>query len=364
MADRPSGPTLARTGPEAARRVQRVLEAAPPHRILAICREHIGDIVNTTGAIACLRANFPKATLVVEVGERAVSVFENFPGIDEIWPRPTHQGAFGKWRQIRRLRRYGFDLAVIFDDSNPHVLHAKLGGIPFRVGIWRGVKYESLYCAYVPYRRERRDVLDHCRMLLELMGCDTVDSDPRLYVQELDREVAAECLKELSLPKDRPLIGVHPGSTDATRRWPVQHFARLIESLEPRGDVLLLGAASEVEAIDSIRSRCRKPPPRLERSLTLLQFAALTATLDLFISGDTGPMHIAAVMGTPVVALYGPTYPHHTGPWGEGHTLLQEPCPCPQRHPSTCSGACLEHLHPDRVYEAACEVLRREGSLV
>lgn len=364
MPERRTGPTLARTGNEAAERVQRVLEAAPPHRILVICREHIGDIVNTTGAIACLRASFPDAKLVVDVGERAVPVLENFPGIDEIWPRPTHQGALGKWRYIRRLRRCGFDLAVIFDDSNPHVLHAKLGGIPFRVGIWRGVKYESLYCAYVPLRRERHELRDHCRLLLELMGCDTSDCSPRLYVSEADRAAASAILREMGLPNGHPLVGIHPGASEPRRRWPIEHFATLVDSLEGHADVLLLGGDADRQAIEDLRRRCRRNPHMLPRPLSILQFAALCASLDLMICGDTGPMHLAATMGTRVVVLYGPAYPEHTGPYGRGHVILQEPCSCPERTPKVCPGECLRNLRPERVRDAACEALDREVGVV
>lgn len=349
MAEQFSGPNLVRMGPEAAARVQRMLRVAPPHRIFVPCREHIGDIVNTTAAIACLRENFPDAKIVVEVGERAASVLENFPGIDELWLRPTHQGAFGKALQIRRLRKAGFDLAVIFDDSNGHVLHTKLGGIPFRLGIWRGVKYEEMYCGYVPYRREIHELRDHCRELLEMMGCDTRNYRPHLAIQQQDHEAASQALAELSLPNGKPIVGIHPGASVPQRRWPIQHFARLADALREKAHILLLGADADRGAIEEVRQKCIEPPLSLARSLTVLQFAALTSLLDLVVCGDTGPMHIAAVMGTRVVALYGPAYPEHTGPYGEGHAVLQEHCACEERSPRSCSGRCLQELKPERV---------------
>jgi ADP-heptose:LPS heptosyltransferase len=321
------------------------------------CREHIGDIVNTTGAIACLREHFPSAHLVVEIGERAVAVLENFPGIDEIWVRPTRQGFFGKISHVRRLRRAAFDLAVIFDDSNSHVLHAKLGGIPLRVGIWRGVKYEDHYCAYVPYVRERHELRDHCQLLLEMLGCDTRSYRPRLYISEDDTRAARAALGELSLPNGKPIVGPHPGASLPIRRWPVAHFAQLIDGLAASNHVLLLGGESDGVTIEQIRGIAAVPPAVLNKTLTILQFAALAGLLDALICGDTGPMHLAAVMGTRVVALYGPSYPEHTGPFGEGHQILQESCHCPERNVKSCSGQCLKDLRPERVLAATRSIL-------
>lgn len=356
--------TLVRTGDEAAERVQRMLKVAPPRRIFVPCREHIGDIVNTTAGIACLRAHFPNARLVVEVGERAVPVLENFPGLDEVRPRPTHQGLLGKIRHVRWLRRQSFDLAVIFDDSNSHVLFAKLGGIPMRLGVWRGLKHEHLYCAYVPYRRDMHEIRDHCRCLLAMLGVDTSDYRPRLYPSEADRQIVLEALEELGLPADRPLIGLHPGGSEPRRRWPLEHFASLIDLLRDRADLLLLGGDSDRVAVEDLKARCHEPPRTLSRSLSILQFAALCSMLDLLICGDTGPMHLAATMGTPVVALYGPAYPEHTGPYGNGHVLLQEPCRCAERSPKTCPGECMRNLSPKRVFEAAEKALDREVEVV
>lgn len=364
MPDRRTGMTLARTGEEAAGRVQRLLKVAPPHRIFVPCREHVGDIVNTTAGLACLRAHFPKAHLVVEVGERAVPVLENFPGLDEVRTRPTHQGLLGKLRHIRWLRSQSFDLAVIFDDSNSHVLFAKLGGIPMRLGIWRGVKYEHLYCGYVPYRRDMHEVRDHCRCLLEMIGADTSDFRPALYPSAGDIDTAQSVLRELELPTDRPLVGLHPGGSEPRRRWPIQHFAALVDALRDRADLLVLGGAADRGAIEDLLKRCNPPPQTLRRPLSVLEFAALCASLDLMICGDTGPMHVAATMGTRVLALYGPAYPEHTGPFGDRHTILQEPCSCPERSLKNCPGECLRRLTPSRVRDAACEVLRREGSVV
>mgnify|MGYP000914705302 FL=1 len=316
-------------------------------------REHIGDVVNTTPGIAVVRKSFPHARVVVEIGERAAAVLENFPGIDEVWPRPTHQGALGKLRRVREIKRAHFDLALLFDDTNDLVLHAKLGGVPIRLGIWRGVKYEELFCAYVPFVRKKHELRDHIRELLEMMGCDVSGYRPRLFPSEADRAAADAALRDLG---EGPWIGVHPGASEPKRRWPIEKWCALVDALHDRGlRVLLLEGPGDGALADAIQAGAGTMPSRIRSQLTVLSFASLTSGLDTLVCGDTGPMHLAATMGTRVVALYGPAYPEHTGPWGEGHRLLQEPCPCPERHPRHCTGACMEAHCPRKVADAVTE---------
>lgn len=315
-------------------------------------REHIGDVVNTTPGIAVVRRSFPHARVVVEIGARAAPVLENFPGI-EIWPRPTHQGAIGKVRRVCEIKREHFDLALLFDDTNDLVLHAKLGGVPVRLGIWRGVKYKELFCAYIPLVRSKHELRDHVRELLELMGCDVGDYRPRLYPSDEDRAAAQEVLEELG---QGPWVGLHPGASEPKRRWPAEKWSALIDSLHERGlRVLLLEGPGDAALAESIEEGATTRPRRLRTRLSVLAFACLTGGLDTLVCGDTGPMHLAATMGTRVVALYGPAYPEHTGPWGAGHRLLQEPCPCPERHPRHCTGACMQAHCPKRVADAVEE---------
>ena len=110
------------------------LNSRPPSRILVMLREHIGDVVNSTGALLEIRECFPNAHITVEAGERTVGVFESFPAVNEVWSRPTHQGLRGKLAFIRRVRRSRFDLGVILDDSNSYVVLLALARVPLRVG--------------------------------------------------------------------------------------------------------------------------------------------------------------------------------------------------------------------------------------
>jgi ADP-heptose:LPS heptosyltransferase len=340
------------TGPEAADWLADELRARPPRRIFAPGREHIGDIVNLTGPLLGLRERFPNAFIVAEVGERTLPLLEGFPAADEIWARPTRQGVQGKLERLMRLRRGGFDLAVLLDDSNGLVLEAKLAGIPRRVGIWRGKKHKPLFDAYVPLTMNRHDVRDHGEALLMLLGLPPGKCSPALFPSP-ERVREAEVL---AVP--RPSVGLQLGSSDPRKRVPLPHLAEVARTLSASGcHVVLVGSSDEQPLLDELEELTGLKLLRLRPDLHLLTLGGVLAKLDLLICHDSGPMHLAAVMGGRVLALYGPTYPSHTRPWGERAAILQEACHCPLRHWTTCPGTCLAGLTPDRIVAAAKEIL-------
>lgn len=312
-----------------------------PARVFVFLREHIGDVVNSTAALHCLRRRFPQAHLCVEVGERAVEVLNGFPGIDEMWVRPTHQGLWGKLAFIRRLRRGRFDLAVILDDSADMVLHAWLAGIPNRFGVSRKRKFRRLYTAFVPHSPSRHETLDLFRDLVEMLGCDTSDYRLRLYPSPEDKQVAETALHQAGWDGQTPLVGINPGASREHRRWFPDRFAQVCDALaEERYTGVVLGGSEDGSLVDEILRHCRSHPLVLTGKLTILQVAALMPRLRLLITADSGPMHIAAAMGTRVVALYGVSDPVCTGPFGAGHMII--------RHNEPCIGCTVERCVHDR----------------
>lgn len=333
------------------------LRAHPPRRLLALCREHVGDLVNTTPALLALRRAFPGAEIVVECGASAVGVLENFPAVDEVWPRPTHQGAIGKARAIGRMRRGGFDLAVVLDDSHDLMLHARLAGIPLRVGVWRGRKFGWCYTAAVAFASHGHELRDNLRSLLDLLEAPMGDPRPALFPDAADRQAAETALAEVGLGSAR-LAVIHPGASDVRRQWPPELWAATAKALRSMDITPLLVAGprehdltAEIRAFDS-------QLPSVGRQLSILQLAALFGRCAVVLCGDTGPMHVAAAMRTPVVALFGPSDPERDGPFGEEHVCLQGACSCAVRSVATCTKTCLRSIRPEEVARAAAKAAR------
>ncbi len=320
-----------------------MLESIEPARVFVFLREHIGDVVNSTAALTCLRRRFANAHLCVEVGERAAGVLENFPGIDEVWLRQTHQGLWGKLAFILRLRKGRFDLAVILDDSADMVLHAYLAGIPVRVGVSRKPKFRQLYTAYVPHSFARHETLEHFRDLVHLLGCDISDYRPRLYPSPEDSQTALSALHSAGWDGRTPLVGINPGASKQHRQWFPDRFAKVIDTLSDTGyQCVVLGGPADRVLAEQILQHCRSKPLVLTGRLSILQVAGLMPLLRLLITADSGPMHIAAAMGTRVLALYGVSDPVYTGPFGEGHVII--------RHNEQCRGCSTEQC----VNQRAC----------
>lgn len=333
------------------------LRARPPRRLLALCREHVGDLVNTTPALLALRRAFPESEIVVECGASAVGVLENFPAVDEVWSRPTHQGALGKVRAIRRMRRGDFDLAVLLDDSHDLMLHARLAGIPLRVGVWRGRKFGWCYTAAVACATRGHELRDSLRSLLDLVEAPMGDLRPTLFPASGDRQAAETALAEVGLSSAR-LAVIHPGASDARRQAPPELWAATGKALRSMDITpLVVAGPKENELTAQIRA-FDSQMPSVGRQLSILQLAALFGRCAVVLCGDTGPMHIAAAMRTPVVALFGPSDPERDGPFGEEHVCLQGACACPVRSVATCTKTCLRSIRPEEVARAAVRAAR------
>lgn len=332
----------------------------PVERVFVFLREHVGDIVNSTAALHCLRQRFPTVYLCVEVGERAAPVLQNFPGIDEVWIRPTHQGLWGKVRFLRRLRRGRFDLAVILDDSADMVLHAWLGGIPLRFGVSRKRKFRHLYSAFIPHDPTRHETLDHFRDLVALLGADTSNYRPRLYPSPEDAQTAESALRRAGWDGHAPLVGIHPSASRPHRQWFPDRFAQVCDALAERGIAsVLLGGPGDQGLAGEILAHCRCQPLVLTGKLTILQLAALMPLLRTLVTADSGPMHIAAAMGTRVVALYGVSDPAYTGPFGEGHVVIRHHEPCNGCSAERCvqERECMRRITVEEVVEAVAQVV-------
>ena len=303
-----------------------------PRTILAMTREHIGDLICTTPALRALRARFPRAHIAVEVGERAAGVLENNPSVDEIIIRPDHQGLRGKVGFVRLLRRRKFDLAVILDNSADMILYTWLGGVPRRVGMVYRKKFANLLTESVPFERQAHEMVDNFRNVVALLGGDVSNAETEVFPAQKDSEFVAALFEREGITGACDVIALNPGASAPSNRWLPERFAELADCLmaRPNTQVLLLGGSGDLEIGAEIRRHCDTPPLVLTGKLTLLQLAETLRRCDLMITGDTGPMHLAVAMKTPVIALFGPAEPHESGPcYAPGHQVIRKVSGCP-----------------------------------
>lgn len=315
-------------------------------RIFVFARTGIGDIVYTIPALRALRHRFPEAHITIEAGDRGHSLLRYCPYVDEVWVRIRPRGLRGKLLSIWNLYRGRFDLAVILDRSDEKTLHTFLARIPERYGV-RKKLFGRLLTASIEWDPNGHDMNDHFRKVVELVGCDTSDwrlelfPDPKAY-QSLPQKLA-----QMGWQGARPLVGINPGASAPSRQWLPARYAQVVDALQEQGAcVVLLGGTGDIPLAQAILHAMRTEPLILTGKLTLDELIVAISGLDALISGDTGPAHLAAAAGTPVVGLYGVTSARRYGPIGEKHIIIDK------SGVGECRRSCMEAIQVDEVLQA------------
>ncbi len=327
--------------------------------LLCVRLDNMGDVLMTTPAIRAFRD-----TLGCRVTLRSstASLEGMVPEVDEFlvfkapWMKASSGGS-GDFEVMEKLKGFDFDAAVIFTVYSQSALPAAylcyLAGIPLRLAHCRENPYRLL-TDWVPDPEPERMVRHEVRRQLDLaaaVGCGTSDERLSFRVPDAARSAIA------SMKLKKPLVVVHPGATAASRRYPPESYASALDMLGC--EVVFTGDATEVELVEALRARLGVPSRSLAGRLGLAELGALIEEADLLICNNTGPAHIAAAVGTPVVDLYALTNPQHT-PWLVESRVLFHDVPCRNCYKSVCPVGhhdCLRRVAPERVAAAARELL-------
>jgi ADP-heptose:LPS heptosyltransferase len=326
--------------------------------LLCVRLDSLGDVLMTTPAMRALRETFGcRLTLLTSPAGAALDGL--LPEADEVlaWRAPWMKGtpAGDDLAFLDKLR--AFDAAAIFTVYSQSALPAaylcRLAGIPRRLAHSRENPYHLL-TDWVPDPEPGSTVRHEVRRQLDLVaavGGRTDDERLSFRVPCLARERVAA----LELPS--PLVVVHPGASAASRRYPPESYARALELLGC--EVVFTGDAAERDLVEGVRAIMGVRSRSLAGQLSLAELGALIEAADLVICNNTGPAHIAAAVGTPVVDLYALTNPQHT-PWQVESRVLFHDVPCRNCYKSVCPTGgheCLRGVPPERVAAAARELL-------
>jgi len=339
------------------------------NRILVRGVNWVGDTILSYPAVEQLKAFFPKSHLAVLVPSYLVDLWKTFPYVDEIIPFQKKAGIGSIWEDLnlsQSLKERNFDLAVILPRSFRSAFHIYLARIPIRIGYrdeWR-----SLFLTHGIRRTQevlRGHRVHYYLKLIEPFGKIETPPSPRIFLREEDRKWADRALKDLEIPEGKPLIGMNPGATYGSAKcWPPDRFGELGKRLASNWEakVLLFGKEGERPIVYEVLRHLGTKGIDLTGKTGLLQLAALLERCSLLVTNDTGTMHIAAAVGTPVVALFGPTPHLMTGPWGEGHVVVSRDASCRPCWKRVCptDHRCMEGIPVEEVEEAAEKQLRRK----
>lgn len=353
--------------------------------ILCIRLDHIGDVLMATPALRALKESFSGCRLTLLAAPAGAIVTRHIPEIDDTieyaapWMKSSapHDAAQDV-EMITLLRERKFDAAIIFTTYSqsplPAAMLCLLAGIPLRLAHCRENPYQLL-TDWLPDPEPQRTIRHEVRRQLDLVASvDARTCDERLSfaLHPDDLIWASAQLEARDIDRSQTWILLHPGSTAASRRYPAEHWALAAAELSHRlsCNLVFSGSAEETQLVDDIIERVRalQPGARLHSfagQLTLGQLAAILSQAALFIANNTGPAHLAAALGKPVVDLYALTNPQHT-PWKTPSRVLYQDVPCRFCYKSVCPQGhhrCLADVEPARVVEAALELLRGDPGM-
>ncbi len=352
------------------------LGAGEPNRILLLRLERIGDLLMVMEAIRDVRRAWPAAEIDLAVGSWNADLARLIPEVTRVqiadapWLARGTNASWGTLvAQARGWRRHRFDLVINFEPDIRSNLLAWLSGAPRRFGYWTGGGGALLTnrSAYAPMRH----VSENARKLVaKAAGQQSAMPSDRATGPQLVPPAAAVARAESLLSgATRPIVGVHVSGGRESKQWHLDRFAHAARRLaaERGATIVLTGSEADRPMVDEVR-RLMGSTRVIDAAgaLDLPSLAALLGRLDVLVTGDTGPMHLAAAMGTPVVALFGPSHVERYGPLASRQRILRVdlPCsPCGQVRlpPERCRGHvpdCMDGIQVDAVVRATEELLR------
>ncbi|HEN20770.1 MAG TPA: lipopolysaccharide heptosyltransferase I [Desulfobacteraceae bacterium] len=342
-------------------------------RILIVKLSAIGDVVHTLPLLEVLSDKFKHAEIDWLVEEDSSQVIEGHPRLKRVIvsPRKSWQkriqkrkGSLSVIREIKDfvadLRLYKYDLVLDIQGLLKSGILVALSRGNRKIGMSDSREGASLFVNERPVR-VKKDVhaIDRYLRVGEYLGCDTSVVQGNIPISERDREHVREMLASYGL-NGRPFISINPIARWKTKLWENERFALLADRLQNdfSCEVVFTGGKQDVSVIESISRMMKKAPVNLAGKTTLRELAFLYSGSLALISTDTGPMHIAAAMGCRVVALFGPTAPFRTGPYGSSHRIITAGIQCSPCFKKTCdSMECMRRITVEEVVEGVQDIL-------
>ncbi len=341
-------------------------------RILLIRTDRIGDVLLSTPAIKAVRDAYPDAYIAMMVSPYAEDIIDGNPYLDEVIiydKNGKHKSWWGSVRFAFELRRKKFDLALALHPTNRVHLVIFMAGIPRRVGYDYKLGFlltdRIRHTKHLGEKHETEYVLD----LIKYLGVDPKDKNPFMPIKPESEDWAEELLRREGINKSDKLLAIHPAASCISRIWPSKNFAELADRLiDKYGFKVLIIAGPEpghIKIAKDVTAKMRHSALDLAGKTSVSQLASLFKRCQLYISTDTGPMHIASSVGTPVIAIFGRKQkglsPRRWGPRGEKSRVLHKDVGCIEclAHNCKINFKCLDAITVEDVLSAAEALLKK-----
>jgi heptosyltransferase I len=333
--------------------------------ILFIKPSSLGDIVHAMPTLASLRRAYPSAKMTWLVKRQWAGLVERIDGVDRVWS--VTPGMKGWLSHIPALRAERFDLAVDLQGLFRSAIMGWLSGAPDRIGFTNAREGSPWwYNRLVPVPAPEMHAVDRYLLVAKALGAaDTGPPEFRFQIPPADRDEVERLMVRAGIGSGTNWVAINVSARWPTKRWPAASFATVADQIngEGLGPVLFIGGPDDRADIAAVRGMMKTGSIDLAGAFPVGLLPSFLAKADLLITNDSGPMHIAAAVGTPVVAVFGPTSPIRTGPYGSGHMVLTHKIACSPCFSRVCENkaylACLTEITPDQVFSAVTRRARR-----
>jgi heptosyltransferase-2 len=347
--------------------VKKASMAPDRKRIVIFNVNWLGDVLFSTAVIRNIRSNYPASYIACIIPKRCVPVLEGNPYINEIIifdEKSSHKGVLGKLAFIRELNKKRFDCAFLLHRSMTRAFIIWAAGIRERIGYVTAKRGIFLTKKVQPPDINRVHRIDYYLGVIAGAGLAIKDRHTNFFYSGADREFVQRFLQDRSINPGDIIVGLNPGGNWGLKRWQKENFAALADRLidEMGARVIFTGSPEDKDLVSEIKSFMRSPADSACGILSLKQFAALCGRMSVFVTADSGPLHIANAAGAKkIIALFGPTHPELTGPVpAERSVILQKNTGCniPCYTVNCSDNRCMKAISVEDVFAATRSAIR------
>ncbi len=297
-------------------------------RILIFNVNWLGDVLFSTATIRNVRRNFPKSFIACVIPSRCYLVLKNNPYLDEIIifdEKDRHQGILAKLKFINFLKQKKFDTVFLLHRSFSRALICRLAGITNRIGHYTKKRAFLLTQKIMPPQRDSLHRIDYYLDIIEKSGLRVEDRYLDFLFTPEDEEKVEEFLRSQAVEKNDFIVALNPGGNWMPKRWPVEYWAELGDKLisTMQAKIIITGSIADFVLAGKIREKMRHKPVIACGVFNIKQLGALAKKADIFVTADTGPLHIANAVGAKkIIAIFGPTAKEVTGPYPDTNIVI------------------------------------------
>jgi heptosyltransferase-3 len=333
--------------------------------ILVVRTDRIGDVLLTLPTIEALKLNFPKARIAMLLNSYTADLVH---GIADVLLYNRARAPKPFFEMLAELRRARFDAVVVVFPRFRIALLLWLAGIPVRIGT--GYRWYSFFFNKKIFEHRKtveKHEAEYNLSLLQGLGC-AVSTKPEVNIRISEQETkkASAVRQSIGISEADRMVVLHPGSSGSAHTWKPEYFAELANELKIHGfHVVITGGQSETDLVYSVAEKAGEGVKSFISGLRLKEFAAFLQTAKLFVANSTGPLHIAAAVGIPLIGLYAPVRvmsPKRWGPLTDKKVIfVPDSTQCPQCKGGDCRGnVCMEQITVRQVLKASLNFLEHE----